>query len=277
MSPAGRESALRAEHLLEAFHIDDLDLFLLDAQQARLGEPREQAADGFQFQPKEAADFFAAHAQHELRGRITSYRKTLRQVQQKSRQAFLCAHRAYGQQHSLIANDFPAHQPHELPLQGRQLACQIDQIIDRNSADLGVFQRNRVGGVRGFAYAVQSDDLARQVESGNLLPAIGKCERGFDCAETDTVDRIEAFADTEQSLSFFKAATMLNQFVHFADIAGGDAYGQAYLAEATGRAADGLSSKRNAFEHEWPLSTRGPLLYGESTALARRLRQAKSP
>src|SRR3546814_4804461 len=54
---------------------------LIDLDQAFARETREQSANGLKGKAQEIADFFAAHAQHELGRRITQRGIALRQVQ----------------------------------------------------------------------------------------------------------------------------------------------------------------------------------------------------
>ncbi len=53
---------------LQLIHHHQLDVLVIDHDPALLLELGQRAADGFQFQTQEAADFLAAHAQDEIIG-----------------------------------------------------------------------------------------------------------------------------------------------------------------------------------------------------------------
>ena len=75
-----RPSAAAAEHLPDPGHVDQLHMPLAHLDQSCLGETREQPADRLQLQAQVAADFLAAHPQHELAGRVAARREALGQI-----------------------------------------------------------------------------------------------------------------------------------------------------------------------------------------------------
>nr|BFE90099.1 hypothetical protein GCM10020185_06350 [Pseudomonas brassicacearum subsp. brassicacearum] len=107
------------------------------------------------------------------------------------------------QHHLLIVTDFPAHDPHQLAAQLRQLYGQLVQAIEGNFAHRGGFQRlgrDRMGlGV----HAGQAHQFAGQVEAGELFFAAIAQVEGLQGARAHRIDRIEGIALAKQEFTFF--------------------------------------------------------------------------
>ncbi len=73
------------------------------------------------------------------------------------------------QDHLLVAHDLVAHQPHDLLAQLGHLAGKIVEHVERDLAHHGGFQCLGEGGVRLLVDGVKADQIASQVEGGDLL------------------------------------------------------------------------------------------------------------
>src|SRR5699024_3200607 len=137
--------ALRACQGAQGGQVQQVDFALGDFQQTFARKTREQAADRFQCQAQEVADFFAAHAQNEFVRGVAKQRQALGQVQQEGSQALLGTQSDQHQHQPMSAIDFLAHQPTELLLQDRQLGRQTVQNIEADHTDLANFQGDGAG------------------------------------------------------------------------------------------------------------------------------------
>ena len=85
--------------------------------------------------------------------------------------------------------DLAAHQTAELLLQ--RVGGDAVDFIQANDADFGVFQRDGGRHVLALEHAVHADDLAGQVETGDLDLASRVFELRLQAAEAHAIDRIE--------------------------------------------------------------------------------------
>ena len=149
------------------------------ADQAVLLEAGEDPRHGFHGQAEIVADLVTRHGQAELLGGEATGTEARRQVDQEGGDALVGSLLRQQQHHLLVIADFPAHQAHQLTAQLRRLLGQFVQALEGNLADRGGFQG--LGGYRiGLGiHPGQADQLAGQVEAGDLLFAgIGDAE-GF--------------------------------------------------------------------------------------------------
>ena len=109
--------------------------------------------------------------------------------------------------------DLAAHQTAELLLQRGQVGGDAVDFIQANDADFGVFQRDGGRHVLALEHAVHADDLAGQVETGDLDLASRVFELRLQAAEAHAIDRIEGVIQRVQRLALFKAHAFLHQFV----------------------------------------------------------------
>ena len=73
-------------------------------------------------------------------------------------------------------------------------ARQVLQPLERQHADLGVLERDRLAAVAVGADAVHADDVAEHVVAGDLLAAVLGEHRGLERAEAHRVQRVEGVA-----------------------------------------------------------------------------------
>ena len=92
---------------------------LLHLDDAVVHELREGAADSFQFEPEVTANFFAGHAQDELRLGEPTRMQTLHQIEQEGGQPLFGAHAAEQEHHAVFTDDLPAHDLVHMVLQRR--------------------------------------------------------------------------------------------------------------------------------------------------------------
>lgn len=201
------------------------------------------------FQAQIAAEFFAAHAQDEFGRGIATLSRAARQVQQEGGEALFRAHRAEGQQHQVILRNLLAHDAQELVLQRRQSARQLLQFGIAHHADFGIFQRGGIRYVAHFADAVEPDDFAGQMEACDLVAAVFQRQMGFQCAETDAVDRFQRFTQCVEHLAFLDADAFGDQIIHLAHVVRVHAYRQTDLSEHAGGATGGLIGECDSCEH----------------------------
>ncbi|MPN40873.1 hypothetical protein SDC9_188413 [bioreactor metagenome] len=98
-------------------------------------------------------------------------------------------------------------------LQVVDLARQAFQAVERDRADLAVFQRDRVAGVMFGADAVEAEQLAGHLETGYLVAAVLKQHVGLEEAAADGVNGIETLAGTVEVIASFDAAAGRYQVV----------------------------------------------------------------
>src|SRR5262245_35287013 len=89
-----RRSAALAGHLLHCADVSELDGTALHLDVALGLEARQQAADRFELQAKEAPNVLARQSQDEFRIRVAALAVSLCEVQQKYGQALFGAHAA---------------------------------------------------------------------------------------------------------------------------------------------------------------------------------------
>ncbi|MNT74219.1 hypothetical protein D3C72_2130210 [compost metagenome] len=73
------------------------------------------------------------------------------------------------QYHLLVTHDLVAHQAHDLLAELRHLAGEIVEHIERDLAHHGGFQRLGEGGVCLLVDGIETDQIPREVEGGDLL------------------------------------------------------------------------------------------------------------
>ena len=93
----------------------------------------------------------------------------MRQVEQEGRESLLGVHAAQEQHHAVVANDFTAHDLVELLLQRGHFVRERLHLVVGNHADLRVFECHRVDLMAPGADAVQAEQLASHLESGDLV------------------------------------------------------------------------------------------------------------
>ena len=176
-------------------------------------EAGEYAGHGFHRQAQVVADFVARHAQAELVSREASGAETRGEVDQEGGDPFVGGFLREQQHHLLVVANFPAHHAHQLAAQLRQLQGQFIQALERDFTHRGGFQglgRHRVNlGV----HARQPDQLAGQVETGDLFFAAIAQAEGFQRARTYCINGLKLVALAKQELTFFQRATTFNNLV----------------------------------------------------------------
>jgi hypothetical protein len=105
------------------------------------------------------------------------------------------------QHHAVVANDLAAHDLVEVALQIRELARQVLELVVRDDADLGVFQRHGVAGVAVGTDAVEAQQFAGHLEARDLVAAVFAGHAGLEEAGAHRVERGEALAGVEQRLA----------------------------------------------------------------------------
>src|SRR5262245_2209194 len=194
---SGYSEAIADEHCLEARHIDDPHVLLLDLDQAVLLELGEQPAHGLQLQPEIPADLLAGHAEVKLGRRVTAPMETAREIEKEHCEPLLGTHRAEEHHHAVVAHDLARQHAMELPLERRNLACERLDQTERQHAHLAVLERDRVAVIGPRGDAVQTEELAWHVEAGHLLAAVILDRRALEETAADGVDRAELVARAE--------------------------------------------------------------------------------
>ena len=157
--------------------------------------------------------------------------QTLRQVQQEGRQTFLGAHAAQQQHHPMVAHNLAAHDLVELVLQVRELARQLLELPIRNHAHLRVFQGDGVAGMSVGADAVQAQQLASHLETGDLIAAIFGRHARLEEPGAHGIHRAERVAAVKEGIAALDRAARGHQRVEMAQLRLAQANGQAQLAQ----------------------------------------------
>jgi hypothetical protein len=110
---------------------------------------------------------------------------------QQGRQTLVGAVLADQGHEALVVDDFAAHQLEEMPLQAGEGDAQIFQASERNFTDRRSFQRQRGTHVVGVGDAVHAENLAGEIESGDLFDTLVGHGKGFYGAAADGVHRVE--------------------------------------------------------------------------------------
>src|SRR5690606_39368001 len=87
-----------------------------------------------------------------------------------------------------------------------------------NLAHGGGLQRDRCAGVGLSADRIQTDELARQVKSCNMLVAAGKYCEGLERAGPYRIDRVELAAGMEQCLASFDGPPTQDDAIQLIDV-----------------------------------------------------------
>ena len=162
--------------------------------------------------------------------------EALRQVEQEGGQALLGAHGAEQHHDAVVADDLAAHDLVEVVLQGMDFARQDFKAREGDRADLAVLEGDGVAGMVLGADAVEAEQFAGHLETGDLFAPVLDQYVGLEEAAADRVDRVERRARTVEALAALEAATARNQVVealHFLMI---EAERQAQLAQVATRA-----------------------------------------
>lgn len=222
-------------HFFEGLRVEDFDVFVFDRNQAFVVKLGQRAADGFEFQPQIAADFFARHPQDEIVGGKSARVKALGQVKQERRQTFFGAHIAQKQHHSLVAHDFAAHQPEKMASQAGDVVSQLFDVGEGQLTHFAVFQSHRVAAVDMGTNAVHADEFAGHKKAGNLIATVLTGNRGFEKTGTDGKQRRERLTGAEQIFTLLQAAALSDDRVQLCKLIGQKPDRQAEFTQRTGR------------------------------------------
>jgi hypothetical protein len=111
-------------------------------------------------------------------------------------------------------------------------------LVEGHHADLGVFQCHGVAGMAVVDDAVQADDLARHLEAGHLVAAIGGGDAGLEEARAHGVQRGECFAGGKQRTAALDAPPRGDEAVKLVHFLVVEAHGQAQFTQVATRAGD---------------------------------------
>ena len=196
----------------------------------------ESAANGFQFQAKVAANFFACHAQNKLGLRKAAGMQTLHQVEQKCRQTFFGTHATQEQHDAIFTHDFSTHDSVYMALQGADFARQLFNAIEGHHADFCVFQSHGVAGMVFVDDAISSG-IAEGVAENPQFKLVGSVHGDWaqDVAQ-------KAVAGILPSLPEDIVAVVTQ---------GGDGYGAAQAFAAAGRPMPTIIMGNREDELKW--------------------------
>ncbi|MNQ60217.1 hypothetical protein D3C85_744890 [compost metagenome] len=182
-------------------------------EQLALLEAGEDPGHGFHRQAQVVADLVARHGQAELVGREAARAKARREVDQEGGDALVGGLLGEQQHHLLVVADFPAHDAHQLPAQLRQLDREFVQALERDLAHRGGFQGLGGDRVELGVHAGEADQLAGQVEAGDLFFAgVGDGE-GLEGAGAHGENRAEGIALAEQEFTLLQGTAALDDLV----------------------------------------------------------------
>ncbi len=240
--------------LLQARHIKQLDVPAVDLQQSLFAKAREQPADGLIGEPEVVADVNARHAEVVLVAREAALVEPVGDAQQKRRQAPVRA--ALGDlQDALVAGEFLAHDPQQLAHQARQATGQLLQPVERDFAYRAALERHRIAAVRAGADGIHPEQLARQMQPGDLLRAVFGKGEALEGTGLDRVDGVKRLAGAKQVLTGVDRPALLDDAVEQREIGLVDADRQAQLIERAILAGDPQGRKpddcrRFRFDHD---------------------------
>ena len=208
---------------------------LLDLDDAFLDELRESPADGLELHAQVAADLLARHAQHQFGLREAARMQALHQIEQEGRQSFLGPHAAEQQHDAVVAHDLAAHDLVHMVLQRAEFARERFDPVERHHADLGVFQRHGIAAVMVVDDAIHAEDLARHLETRDLVASIHRGHPGLEEARAHGIERGEAVAVVEQRAAALDTLARADHAIEPAHLVRIQAHGHAELAQvATG-------------------------------------------
>lgn len=200
---------------------------------------RERAAHGFQLESEIIPHLLARHAQAEHRGREPARAQPLRQVEQERGEFLFRAHRAEQQHHAMVGRDLAAHEPVELAHERRDILQERFELVERDEADLAVFERDGVAAVAIAADGIEPEDFAGHVEAVDLLVAGAGDLVGLEEARANGVQRFERVLHAIQVLPGAHVLPTRDGSVEPRQVARVHAERQAQLAQ-TARGADGF-------------------------------------
>ena len=138
----------------------------------------------------------------------------------------------------MVAHDLAREHRVQVPLQRRQLQCDVlDQRVGHD-ADFAVLERARRTVVAPAAEAVHAEQLSAHEEAGNLLAALAVDQAGLEEAAANGIQHPELVAGGEQRLAALDAPPRVDDFLDAMHVVEADAAWQAQLPQVTGGAAD---------------------------------------
>ena len=157
--------------------------------------------------------------------------QSLHQVEQESRQPFLCPHTAQEQHHPVLTHDFAAHDFVHMVLQRIHLAGEFFDALEGHDAHFGIFQCHGVAGMVVIDDAVQTNDLASHLEAGDLVAPIFSRDTGLEEPRAYGKQRGEGFTVAEQGAAALDFPTHGHHVVNTSQLLIGESQRHAKLTQ----------------------------------------------
>nr|WP_246373192.1 hypothetical protein [Lysobacter spongiae] len=195
------------EHGRQRGGVRNPDRAAVDVDQARRRQARQRARHRLQLQGQEVAQLGAGHAEHELAIAEAQRSVSRRQVQQERSDALFGAERAQREHPApVVADRAGQHRGHV-----SQQAWRAAQFREGKLPRFAGVERERIAGMDRHVEGVDPQQVAAQVEAGDLLAAVLAQDAGLEQARVNQEERMAGLAGAEQDLLALEATTLQGQ------------------------------------------------------------------